>query len=173
MPGGFDVDLVSKLHVFRAFIKELLRISSVVPLGLPHRCREDVVVGTDGGNEYVIQRGDLVHINSWMAHKYQDWSGGGDGDGYRRRECNEVHLEYWLDPETLRFVDNKRLLAFDRGKRDCIGRRVAEKALQCIFGLFMLRFRFEAIEDIGDIQQKWSTVQVVDPPVPLRLHKRE
>ena len=122
----------------------------------------------DSGRSYRIERGDLVHINSWSIHTHQRWQ----GRDYHEERCTEIHLEYWLDPQTRRFVNNPRLLAFGKGKRDCIGRRVANKALESIFGLFMARYRVEAVNTIGDIKQSWGTVQVLDPAIPLLLHER-
>ena len=131
----------------------------------------------DDDKMYLIQEGDLVHINSWGMHKYQNWSDKEFrmiSDGVTGND--EIHLEYWLDGDgkyTNKNID--KLMVFGKGKRDCVGRRVAIKALQSMFGLLIIRYKFNLNDDfnIKDcIKQLWATVQFVDPPIGLKLTQR-
>merc|ERR1712154_379645 len=40
----FDMNWINQLVYFRAYIYEVLRVSSIVKLGLPHCCKQDIYV---------------------------------------------------------------------------------------------------------------------------------
>ena len=171
--NDFNIEMVNDLPVFRAFINEVLRISTVVPLGLPHRCKQDFIVQVDDNKKYLIEKGNLVHINAWGINKYQDWNNGHTAFN-NGKEFNDIHLEYWLDDNGKYINDNMvKLMAFGKGRRDCVGKTVAIKALQSIFGLLIVRYKFCLKHNIDDIKQLWGTVQVVDPPIGLLLTPRD
>jgi len=167
----FDFEHIHQLHLLRAFVHEMMRISNVVPLGLPHRCQEDCEY-----KGYVIRKGSLVHINSYFVHKWNDWGaadGGISGRAVHDKECDEIHLEYWLD-EQQKFQMNRNFFAFGAGRRDCAGRAVAVKAAYAIFGSLLLRYKFVADGDPDAIKitQEWGTVQVMSPPIGIKVQKR-
>ena len=157
----FDYSIMNQLHVFRAFIHEMLRISSVIPLGVPHYTTEDVTIELEG-NMVVIPKYTLLHPNTLYIQKWTDWN---DGNKPLKEENNDIHLEYWLEAETGRFKMNDNFVLFSVGKRDCVGRSLAMKSLYAIFAMFLVRYKFVAPNndpDAIEIKQKWSLTLVTE-----------
>ena len=72
-------------------------------------------------------------------------------------------------------VLNDKFVLFGVGKRDCVGRSVAIKALFAIFGLMMTKYKFIANNNKPnemDIKQEWGLSISVQPPIPINLDKR-
>merc|ERR1712061_673421 len=136
----FDYSILHQLHIFRAFIHEMLRIGSSVPMGAPHMTTEDVSIEVEGKN-IVIPKYTLMHSNTIYIHLWLDWN---DGNKPLSKENNDIHLDYWLDAETGRFKMNDNFVLFSVGKRDCVGKSLAMKSLYAMFALFLLRYKFVA-----------------------------
>ena len=96
-----------------AVICEVLRKSSVVPLGILHRALEDETI--DG---YLIPKETTIIANIYGAHHDpQVW---GDPEIFRP--------ERWIDSDgKLKKFD--QLVAFSAGKRSCIGEPIARMQL--------------------------------------------
>ena len=92
-----------------ATIAELLRMSSVIPLGILHQTTENETIG-----DYVIPKNTAVMSNIYAVHYDPDvW---GDPENFRPTR--------WIDPEgKLKKVDE--LVSFSAGKRSCIGESLA------------------------------------------------
>ena len=153
---------MNQLHIFRAFIHEMLRISSVSALGAPHYTTEDVSIEVNG-KMVVIPKWTVLHPNIYYIQKYTDWN---NGNKPLERENKEIHLEYWLDAESGKFKMNENFINFSAGKRDCVGRKLAMKALYAEFALFLLRYKFVAPNndpDAMDIKQSWGLGLVTEP----------
>ena len=102
----------------RAFLLELLRYSSVVPMCVPHRAIADHSI-----QGYTIPKDTDIHINLWGLHHDPD---------------------FWTDPENFRpgrFLDasgelvpadhpnRKHLMPFGAGLRVCLGETLASARL--------------------------------------------
>ena len=65
---------------------------------------------------------------------------------------------------------------FGVGKRDCIGKSLALKAMYAIFGLMIPKYKFNAPNDDPNqmnIKQIWGAfILPVDPPIGIRVTKR-
>ena len=154
----FEYSILNELHVFRAFIHEMLRIGSVVAMGAPHMTTENMTIDI-AGKKVVIPKYTLMQSNTLYIQKWTDWS---DGNKPLEKENNDIHLEYWLDAETGKFKMNDNFVLFSVGKRDCVGRSLAMKSLYAIFAIFLLKYRFAAPNNDPKamvIEQKWSAVQ--------------
>ncbi len=97
VPPGVSVAVKDK-HVMpytRAFIYEVLRYTSIVPLSVSHRAIRDVQIGG-----YTIPKGTRIQPNLWALHH---------------------DLEFWTDPEEFRperFLDaNGEVVAADHPNR--------------------------------------------------------
>ena len=114
--GVFDLKLVNNCPLFKAFVHEVLRISSVVFLGVPHFSNKDLWVQVDDGNKYKIPKGTQMRANIEYIHIYnqkdENWKNG-KGDGGR------MILENFLD-EQGNFVMNKSFIDFGVGRRGMI-----------------------------------------------------
>ena len=174
---GFDLEKLSDMHLLRAFIHEVLRLSVVSPLAMPHYAKKNVTVndidgngngdGGDSGRKIVIPKGAIVHTNSHYIHRY-----GGKNEG-------KIDLNNWLEnyKESKMFhFDEKRLVIFGSGARACPGMPIAMKILYCAFGILMLKYKFKnGSKGKGNenIKQSFAWVPVIDPPIGVALEKRD
>ena len=104
-----------KLNYLEATIRETLRLSSLVPLGVPHKC-----TSTSSVNDRTIPKGTQILFNLWQMHRDQ---------------------EYWEEPEIFkpgRWLDsdgklipgaNLSYLPFSAGRRVCLGESLAKTEL--------------------------------------------
>jgi len=136
----FEYSILNELHIFRAFLHEMLRIGSVVATGASHMTSKEVTIDIEG-RSVVIPRNTLTHCNTLYIQKWLDWS---DGNKPLKNENNDIHLEYWMDAESGRFKMNENFVLFSVGKRDCVGRSLAMKSLYAMFALFLLRYKLVA-----------------------------
>lgn len=165
-----------QLVYLRAFIYEVLRVSSVTMLGLPHIASKDVYVtvndNIDGGKiEYCIPKGTIIayviefmHKNTENKDYTENWV----------NSSNEMCLENWINEDTKKFEINESFFTFGTGRRDCVGRNLAIKELYIIMAyLFMnYRFTFKNIQDINKpIKTFFNGVNQIDPPIPVKLEK--
>ena len=115
-----------------AFICEILRKTSVVPLGLTHRAAEDDTV-----EGFLIPKDTSVVANIYAVHHDPD---------------------VWVDPESFRperwiDVDGKvkksdNLIAFSAGKRYCIGQPVARMQLFLYITSIFQKFDVKAVGEL-------------------------
>ena len=88
-----------------AFVLEVLRYSSMIPLGAVHRTTEDVEF-----HGFRIPKGTRVYANVWAVHfEPSIW---GDPENFRP--------ERFLSPDELSVQKNENLIPFSTGKRACI-----------------------------------------------------
>ena len=166
----FDYSILNELHVFRAFIHEMLRIGSVSPTGVPHMTTEDVTVDVDGRN-MVIPKYTLLYSNALYIHRWLDWN---DENKPLKEENNDIHLEYWLDAESGKFKMNQNFVMFSVGKRDCAGRSLAMKSLYALFAIFLLKYKLVAPNDDPEgmeIEQEWS-LTLMTKPMGINVERR-
>jgi cytochrome P450 len=110
MPSLADKD---KLSYVEAFILELMRVRTIVPLGAPHTtlCETEV-------NGYIVPADTMVLINLWSAHMDpQVWP-----------EPEKFRPERFLD-EHDNIIKRDLMIAFSLGKRSCLGKVLALQVL--------------------------------------------
>ncbi|KAH9514138.1 cytochrome P450 2 sub U member 1 [Bulinus truncatus] len=121
-----NIDDKPKLKYLTAFIMEVQRISSIVPLSIPHLCNADSTVAG-----YFIPKGSVVMPNL---------------DAVLRSK------EIWGDPETFRperFLDEQgdiirreEFIPFSIGRRRCLGESLAKMELFLYLSTLFQRFEF-------------------------------
>ena len=112
-----------------AFICEILRKSSVVPLGITHRATEDETV-----EGFLIPKDTSVVANIYAVHHDPDvW---GDPDNFRP--------ERWIDADG-KVKKSDQLIAFSAGKRYCIGEPVARMQLFLFIVSIFQKFDVKAV----------------------------
>ncbi|XP_065649370.1 steroid 17-alpha-hydroxylase/17,20 lyase-like [Hydra vulgaris] len=119
------------LHLVKASIKECLRLSSIVPLGVPHKTlSETTLIG------YNIPKNTTVIINHWQIHN----------DTNHWKNPNEFNPHRWIDDDNN--FDATRAtsyLPFSAGTRVCLGKTVAETELFFFFTRLIRDFKFEGV----------------------------
>jgi len=117
------------LPYLEATITETLRLSSLVPLSVPHKTTVDTTL-----QGYTIPKGTTVLANLWSLHHDPEiWD---DPDAFRP--------ERFLDDEG-NFVPPKadRFLPFSAGRRVCLGESLARLELFLVLARLLHSFKFE------------------------------
>ncbi|XP_062607305.1 cytochrome P450 1A1-like [Saccostrea cucullata] len=107
-----------------ATIYETMRLSGVVPLGLPHYTTEDVCV-----KGHTISKGTLVFFNHYSVGHDEQWG-----------NASEFDPERFLDSEGKLLKDKtENVLAFSAGRRRCLGEVLARNELFLLFATLLLK----------------------------------
>lgn len=117
------------LHYTQATIQESLRLSSLVPLGAPHKAMEDSSIG--GKN---VPKDTQILFNIWnFHHDPNEWENPDHFDPTR-----------WLDEEG-KYVPgrHKSFLPFSAGRRVCLGESMAKTELFLFFSRLIRDFKLE------------------------------
>ena len=145
-----NVDFKRNLPYLCAFVYECLRLSSVARVGIPHATNADISV-TFEGKEYNIPKNsmlmlDIVHANT----KAQCWANE-ENQGKSDAFC----LSHWLvyhevkndkdgvssNNKKCSFKYNNNFVGFSVGRRDCVGKTLAQDVLFRLTLLFILNFQ--------------------------------
>ena len=167
----FNFKILNELHVFRAFIHEVLRISSVVPTGLPHMTNKEHMIEING-KKMVIPKNTICHSNTYYIQRFLDWN---DNNKVLNEENNKIHLEYWINDEDGKFKMNDNFILFGIGKRNCVGQSVAMKAMYATFGIMINEYKFYfSSNNNKDIKfkQEFGVVLYIHPPIGINLKHR-
>ena len=119
----------NSLPYLEATIAETLRMSSLVPLAVPHKATVDTTL-----QGYQIPKGTTVLVNLWSLHHDPDiWDA-----------PNEFRPQRFLD-EDRNFVPPKAdvFLPFSGGRRGCLGESLARIELFLVLARLLHSFRFE------------------------------
>ncbi|XP_078484745.1 cytochrome P450 2U1 [Ciona intestinalis] len=112
-----------------AFMQEVFRYRTLVPLSLMHMTNEDVVL-----NGYNIPKGTTVSPNLWAVHNDPDvWD-----------EPSKFKPERHLDDKG-NFVQSKHVVAFSVGPRHCLGEQLAR--MEYFIYLVSMVQKFEFLPD--------------------------
>ena len=174
---------ITQLHLFRAFIHEIMRIANVTKLGLPHFTTRDIYVkGNMTQQDYKIPKGSVllylieqIHTNKNLISN-ENWVLDTRDDDEEEEWNHEICLSNWLNKETNKFEMNKSFLTFGYGNRDCVGKQFALKQLYIIVGYLLLnyKFMFDEIDNdshIPQIKTRYNGVTVIDPPIGVIVKK--
>ena len=142
-----------KLPYFEATIHEVLRFSSLVPLGVPHKTTCNTIFG--GQN---IPQGTQVLFNQWAIH-------------HDEREWKNPELfkpERWLEEDgSLIPVKNRSYMPFGVGRRSCIGEALAKVELFLFLSNFL--YRYEVKQTPGAPPDLDGIFTVTFSPKPFRV----
>ena len=157
--GQFELKMVHSCPLFRAFVYEVLRISSAAYTGVQHCVTEDTYV-TCKVKEYKIPKQTFILTDMNYIHHYNS------SDSSTRDESidgDKIVLKNWLNDDG-RFVMNESFVGFGVGRRDCVGRQLAMKEVQYILGYLLMKYKFtlEDPDSVGDLcTRKEGTLAVV------------
>ncbi|XP_070545942.1 steroid 17-alpha-hydroxylase/17,20 lyase-like [Ptychodera flava] len=116
-----------KLPYCEAVINEVLRIRTVLPLGVPHETLEDTSVGG-----YNIPKGTKIMTFFWKVHF--------DERHWKRPE--EFRPERFLDNDGKALPKHASLIPFSAGRRVCPGETIAINQLILLFASLFQQFCF-------------------------------
>ncbi|XP_031559230.1 cytochrome P450 1A1-like [Actinia tenebrosa] len=148
----------SKMPLLQAIVLEVLRMSSVLPLGLPHYCSQDAVI-----SGYRIDKGTLVLLNLWAINH--------DPNSFERP--NSFNPYRFLDPVTHQLVNDDWMLAlpFSIGTRKCLGSTVAKSELFLLMAGLLHNFSFEMAGESADLNGTFG-LTLRPRPFSVYIHKR-
>eukprot|EP01084_Bolivina_argentea_P158305 275770_1 len=157
----FNINWINQLTYFRAFIYEIIRVSSITMIGLPHYAANDIYVNSDN-KRYCIPKGCVILYMTEVMHKYtenrENWV----------NSSNEMCLENWINKNTKKFEINQSFMTFGSGRRDCVGRNFALKQLYIIMAYLLLNYKFSfknQSDKEKEIKTMFNGVNVIDPPI--------
>eukprot|EP01084_Bolivina_argentea_P299706 516630_1 len=167
----FDFKILHELHTYKAFIYEVMRISTVVPMGSPHLVTNDNCQLQIDGQMFNFPKYSILQSNTYYMHRFVDWNNGKP----LKYDNKALHLEYWLDSDN-KFRMNDNFVLFGLGKRNCPGQALAMRQTYAIFGLLMTKYKFIAPNDDPqsiDIQQTFSTgISEIYPQIEIKIKHR-
>ena len=157
-------------RLFKALIYEILRISSVVFMGVAHTVNEDIWITLDdnSGERYKIPKNASIKTNVDYVHfdcEHEDWKAV-DGD----RIC----LENFLNHKQSAFEMNPSFIGFGVGRRDCVGKSLAMKELYFMIGHLLMHYRLSLETPIDNILQHRSPTMgtmFMHPAVAVKIQK--
>ena len=116
-----------QLPFLEATIHEVLRKSSLIPLGVPHKTTCDTTL-----QGYKIPKDTQVILNHWAMHN----------DERHWEAPNEFKPSRWLDQNN-HFVQGRHpsFLPFSTGRRVCLGESLAKTEIFLILSQLMYRYK--------------------------------
>ncbi|EDX02756.1 cytochrome P450 306a1 [Drosophila yakuba] len=122
-----SLEELESLAYLRACISETMRIRSVVPLGIPHGCKEEAIMG-----DYNIKGGSMIVCLEWAIHM----------DPVAFPEPEQFRPERFLTPEGS-YQAPPQFIPFSSGYRMCPGEDMARMILTLFTGRILRRFHLE------------------------------
>eukprot|EP01084_Bolivina_argentea_P285868 490283_1 len=160
---------VIKLHYLRAFIHEVLRISSVVPIGVAHYNSKCDIWSEN--KKYCIPQNSVIISNISNANR---------NDKYWENKTNgnskNLCIDLWLDENNhFKYNLNKdKMVGFGAGRRDCAGQAIAKRSLYLLFIKLILNYQFNLApkDQNKEIKQTFEFVFVIEPKIGIHVTKR-
>ncbi|XP_055328097.1 cytochrome P450 2J3-like [Paramacrobiotus metropolitanus] len=119
---------LARLPYTQAALFESQRLSSIGPLGIPHRSVEETELCG-----YTIPKDAWIFTNLWHIHRNEAiWS-----------QPDEFHPDRFLDATGTSLVIPKDFIPFSTGKRSCPGESIAKMQLFLIFATVLQQFSLE------------------------------
>ena len=139
------------LPLTEAVIHEILRITCIAPLGLPHSTATDVKVG-----EFLIPKDTMIFPNLHRVTRNPDTF----------PDPDQFKPERFLDDG--KFVKNEQNIVFSIGKRDCLGKSLALIEFFLFFANLMQNYKFESVVRIEDLDLE-PHVMFTQSPKPFEV----
>lgn len=117
-----------KLPYIEALMAEVLRMSSLAPLSVPHKATTDTEL-----RGYHIPKGTVLMMNIYaMHHDTNYWD-----------EPYKFMPERFIHPEGHYFVPNASYMPFSLGRRVCMGETLAKRELFLFLCCLLQHFKFD------------------------------
>ena len=142
-----------KLPYVNAVVNETLRISSVIPLGVPHKTTADTTLAG-----YKIPKDTQILFNNWaIHHDERQWT-----------NPDDFIPERWLNDEG-KFTPErqKSFLPFSAGRRVCLGETLARTEVFLFLARILHKYRIEKAP--GGIPPLASNQSVIHSPKPFEV----
>ncbi|CAK8679271.1 unnamed protein product [Clavelina lepadiformis] len=123
------------LHYTNAFIQELMRFRTIVPLSVFHKTNENAEI-----NGFVIPKDTGIMVNLWAVHNDPDYW----------KEPDIFKPERFID-EKGNFVKSSHLVAFSVGPRHCLGEQLARMEVFLFLVSLVQNFEFLPDPDSGEL----------------------
>ena len=141
-----------------AVLRESMRLSSVVPTGVPHKTLCDTSVGG-----FDVPKNTMVLINYWALHH----------DPNVWKNVDHFIPERFLDTDGKLGPTPESWFPFSAGKRGCLGEAVAKPELLLLFTALMQRFRWKiASGGQVDLAPNGNVFSVYPKPHELLVERR-
>lgn len=124
------------LPYIEAVMAEVLRMSSLAPLSVPHKATADTEL-----RGYNIPKGTILMMNIYaMHHDTNYWN-----------DPDQFMPERFIHPEGHYYVPNSSYMPFSVGKRVCMGETLAKREIFLFLCNLLMHFKFE-ISDNEDVK---------------------
>ena len=167
--GIFKSSNILKLHIFRAFIYEMLKVGSITPMGIPHFISQDIDI-QHNNKEYTIPKGSMLFLNNYYVHNHLDIPGWKNNNKDLNHKSIKLNLNNFLDKNG-KFKMNDNFMLFGRG-RDCVGQSLAIKGLYAVFGEMILKYKFIWDNNTPKILKVKHSVDGLISKIGLKVEKR-
>ncbi|KAK3730812.1 hypothetical protein QZH41_001171 [Actinostola sp. cb2023] len=144
-----------RLPYVEAVLAETARLSSVVPLSVPHKSTRHTTL-----DKYDIPKDTTVLLNLWaIHHDERQWD-----------DPMEFRPERFLDSEgRMRDVSKLSYMPFSAGRRVCLGETMARQEMFLLVTGMLQEFEFSSPPDAA-IQQLQGTHGIVRMPEDFQMH---
>ncbi|KAF9472832.1 cytochrome P450 [Pholiota conissans] len=153
LPDYSDLPL---LPYIEAMFREVLRWKPIVPLGLPHICKEEDIY-----NEYYIPKETLVHPNIWAMTR----------DPTKYIDAENFNSDRFLN-DAGKLNDDRVEYAFGFGRRICPGQHLASAsvwlAMATILSMFTIGKMKDAFGDDIPLEVKFTENGILSYPLPFK-----
>ena len=181
---------LNNCNEFRAFIFEVLRISSVAPFGATHYLGSDKIMTIDN-KKYFLPGNSLINTNITYMHRGED--NASKNEHWKNKDCGltmeDICLENWLVPiddkgddnnnntnveKKMKFKMNESFINFGYGARDCVGQQLAIKEINLILGYLILNYRIRPENGNAKykLKRNFGIVTTIDSNEGVRISKR-
>ena len=150
-------------------IYEILRLTTPTPLSVPHYCYKDFKLAYKNKNgklkHVVIPKGCNIYSNLIFTQKY-DNSNNNNNNKWDVGQGNSTFVLSNFLKENGQFYQNPNFAVFGKGKRLCIGKKLAIQTLSIVIGTLITQFEFSEapIQHGGTlIQQVWGITSHCTP----------
>ncbi|XP_028398194.1 cytochrome P450 1A1-like isoform X2 [Dendronephthya gigantea] len=149
----------NELPTLNAALYEVLRMSCVVPVSLPHSTTEDTQL-----REYNIPKGTFVFLNIWGIH----------------HDPNYWEAPYEFNPGRFLHGDGKffvprheSFIPFSTGGRSCLGERLAKDEIFVFLAAIVQRFHLRLVnnENVNDFNGEYR-LTLAPKPYLLQINER-
>lgn len=148
-----------RLPSLNAVIYEVLRMSCVVPVSLPHSTTQDIQL-----REYNIPKDTFVFVNLWGIHH----------DPRHWEAPYEFNPRRFLDTNGNFFIPrHESFIPFSTGGRSCLGEKIAKDEIFVFFAATVQRFRLllHSNENVNDFNGEYH-LTLAPKPYLLNMYER-
>ena len=154
----FDHEVIQKTPYLRACLKEVFRLHPLAPL-LSRKTQSNLIL-----SGYEVPRGTLVVMllgNVDQSELFED--------------SNTFKPERWMKTSSKQWPMKSKphpfgVVPFGHGIRGCMGRRLAENELYCLFAILFKKFKLQCNKE--KVIHDFKFIKTIGEPLSFHLEKR-